>query len=117
MARDYDLILHMDADDEKIFKIVAANARNYLNALPDKEFEVRIVVNAGAVKLFVAEREDLRALAAPLAKDGVKFLLCANALAANNIDRARLWPFCEVVPAGVVEIVRLEREGYAYIKP
>ena len=44
-------------------------------------------------------------------------LLCANALADNKIDHADIWPGCDVVPAGLVEIVRLQREGFAYIKP
>ncbi|MDE5878854.1 MAG: DsrE family protein, partial [Desulfovibrio sp.] len=48
---------------------------------------------------------------------GVRFKICANALAENGIAHERLWPGCQVVPAGLVEVVRLQREGFAYIKP
>ena len=47
----------------------------------------------------------------------MRVMLCANALADTKIDHARLWPGCSVVPAGLVEVVRLQREGFAYIKP
>ena len=40
-----------------------------------------------------------------------------TALAEHGIDPARVWPECEIVPAGLVEVVRLQREGFAYIKP
>ena len=35
----------------------------------------------------------------------------------NNVAPADLWEGCEVVPAGVVEIVKLQREGFAYLRP
>lgn len=44
-------------------------------------------------------------------------MLCNNALNKFGIDREHLWNSASVVPAGVVELVRLQREGFAYIKP
>ncbi|MDE5831596.1 MAG: DsrE family protein [Desulfovibrio sp.] len=117
MSANYDVLLHLDNREDSAFKLVARNAQNYLNALPDEKFGLIVVANAGAVNLFTLAREDLRALATPLVARGVRFLLCANALAENKIDRDRVWPECEVVPAGLVEIVRLQRAGYAYVKP
>ena len=48
---------------------------------------------------------------------GLKIRLCRNALNDNNLTEADLWPGIEVVPAGLVEIVRLQQAGFAYIKP
>ena len=75
------------------------------------------IVNGPAVSQFVKSNEEFRAIAAPLQDQGLRIMLCANALADNNIDHADIWPGCDVVPAGLVEIVRLQREGFAYIKP
>jgi len=52
-----------------------------------------------------------------LAKKGVRFLVCNNSLLKSNIDPAELLPVIEVVPAGIVELVRLQHEGFAYVKP
>ena len=50
--------------------------------------------------------------AALLKERGARFKICANALAEHGIDPARVWPECEIVPAGLVEVVRLQREGF-----
>lgn len=114
---EYDLILHMDANDENIFRLVCRNANNYLNALPDEKFELHIVANGGAVTLFTNDHPELRKLAEELLTRGTRFKICANALKDNNIDPVQLWPGILVVPAGLVEVVRLQRAGFAYIKP
>ena len=44
---------------------------------------------------------------------GLKLRLCKNALDANKMTAADLWPGCEVVPAGLVEIVELQNKGFA----
>ncbi|MDD4474415.1 MAG: DsrE family protein [Eubacteriales bacterium] len=48
---------------------------------------------------------------------GVKFVACNNALMANNIDKYNIIHFVDTVPAGVLELVVKQSEGYAYIKP
>lgn len=100
-----------------MLRLVARNAANYLKALPPKTFQLQIVANAGAVTLFTNDKKDLYELVKPLMAEGVIFKLCANALAENSIPKENIWPGCEIVPAGLVEIVRLQRLGFAYIKP
>lgn len=113
----YDLILHADSADPAILKMVIRNANNYLNALSSENFALIIVANAGAVKLLTNERQDLHELALPVLNRGVNLRVCANALAENHLTKENIWPQCQVVPAGLVEIARLQREGFAYIKP
>lgn len=58
------------------------------------------------------------ALVDPLLLEGVEFKVCGNTLRARSLDAAKLIPDVSVVPAGVVEIARLQiEEGAAYIKP
>lgn len=114
---DYNLVLHIDSKDAAILQLLLRNAANYLGALPNESFELVIVANGPAVLQFLKAEGSLEEKSAELATKGVKFRLCANALKDNGIKREELWPFCGVVPAGLVEIVRLQKEGYAYIKP
>ena len=116
----YDLCLHLDAKDPAILGLVLRNAQNYLNALPDEAFQLDVVANGGGATLFAGEGpdfEDLKAKVAALMQHGVRFKICANALAEHEVAHESLWPGCEVVPAGLVEVVRLQRQGFAYIKP
>lgn len=114
---NYDLLLHLDSGEEDMFRLVVRNANNYLNGLPGEKFELDVVANGAGVRHFTAGHDELRQLAEPLMERGVRFKLCANALADNGIDPVNLWPGCLVVPAGLVEIVKLQRAGFAYIKP
>ena len=43
--------------------------------------------------------------------------MCRNALANNQIRKEDLIDVCETVPAGILEIIDLQRIGFAYIKP
>jgi hypothetical protein len=54
---------------------------------------------------------------AALAARGVVFKVCENSLRASHLGRGDLLPRVEVVPSGTLEIARLQREGYAYIRP
>ena len=117
---NYNLCLHIDARDPAILGLVLRNAQNYLNALPGESFQLVVVANGGGAPLFAEAGPvfaDLRAKTMALMESGVSFKVCANALADNAVEHERLWPGCEVVPAGMVELVRLQREGFAYIKP
>lgn len=113
----YDAILHLDSKDPAMLQLVLKNANNYLNGLPDENFQLHIVVNGAGVTLFTNDHQDLKDLAHPVKMRGVKFKLCANAIKEHNINSQNLWDWCDIVPAGLVEVVRLQREGFAYIKP
>ncbi|MGO4306057.1 MULTISPECIES: DsrE family protein [unclassified Cupriavidus] len=97
------------------------NLRNHLNGAPD----TRIVVVAFGygVDFLVEGAKDSRgnafeAAVGALASAGVDFRVCRNTLTARKISEQSLLMDAKVVPAGVVEIARLQfDEGYAYIKP
>ena len=73
--------------------------------------------NGGAAR-FLARKDNAQTEAIEkLAQAGVSFRVCANAMKKVPITKEDLLPCVEVVPAGVVEIVRLQREDFAYIKP
>lgn len=114
---NYDVILHLDSSEPDMFRLVARNALNYFNALPDEKFELHIVANGGGAILLTMQHADLHELAKVLLAKGVVIKVCANALAEHQIPHADVWPGCQIVPAGLVEIVRLQRVGFAYLKP
>lgn len=114
---NFDLVLHVDSNDAAILRMALRNAANYRAALPDETFRLCLVANAAAVHLFTREHEVFEKEARGLHEAGMRFAICQNALNEQNVARERLWDFCEVVPAGLVEIVRLQRLGFAYIKP
>jgi intracellular sulfur oxidation DsrE/DsrF family protein len=98
-----------------------ANLRNHLNAAPDTK--IVVVAFGYGVDFLVEGAKDSRgntfeAPVAALASSGVEFRVCHNTLAARHISEQNLLMDAKVVPAGVVEVARLQfEEGYAYLKP
>lgn len=52
-----------------------------------------------------------------IATEGVTFHACSNAMRANKIVKEQLPKDVVVVSAGVLDLIELQAEGYAYIKP
>lgn len=113
----YDLLLHVDKADGSI-NTALGNAANYAAALKGEKFNMVLVVNAKGVNELltgssaISQEKLKRAL-----ESGLEIKVCQNALNEHNIKAENLLPQCRIVPAGVVEIVERQREGYAYIKP
>ena len=114
---NYNLVLHVDSDNPGTLALAFTNAANYRAALPGGTFKMVLVANGPAVKLFTRGEEALAAQGEDIATQGLEIRLCNNALTKFGIDPAQIWDCATVVPAGVVELVRLQNEGYSYIKP
>ena len=113
----HDLIIHVDDNDPKRLNLAFNNYANYAAALPGEEYRMVMVVNGPAAQLLKKENEERAARGAALMPQGLAIRVCNNALKAFGVDPAELWDGVEIVPAGVVEVVKLQREGYAYLRP
>lgn len=111
-------VVHLDLEDESRVLTALGNLKNFLAQIPPENADLRVVANSSAAKFFRRERAgEYGDAVAELSKQGVRFLICANSLSKLGIDKAELLEQCEVVPAGIVELIRLQNEGFAYVKP
>ncbi len=110
-------VIHVDQEESAVLTTALGNIRNFLDQVQAPS-DLRLVVNHNAVKFFAAENaQKIAATVSELASQQVRFLICGNSLSRLSIDPASLLPQCEVVPAGIVELIRLQAEGFAYVKP
>ncbi len=113
----YDLLVHVDLPDAGRMSMALTNIKNYQKALVGQEYTVVVLANAGAVPFYLPSNETHTETIKELSEQGVVFKACQNALNKNNIKAEELPAFVQVVPAGIVEIVDLQRAGFAYLKP
>lgn len=108
-------VIHVDEAEK--WTMALGNAKNLTAYCREAgiDWAVEIVVNGGAVSVLTGSHGS-RELEG-LLDQGVTVAACHNALRGNGIDPADLFPGICVVPAGVVELVRRQNEGYAYLKP
>ena len=115
---DTRVVFHVDWEKEKCLNMALNNMTNLLKRVPFKEASICLLANGTAVKLFQRDHalqytSDIH----NLSRKGVRFLMCSNSLDNLGISREVLLESCEVVEAGIIELIRLQAEGYAYIKP
>ncbi len=111
------VVFHLDADEEKRLVMALNNMANLLKEVPPEESSICLVANGSAVKLFQREGAAESARVEELSGQGVYFLMSNNSLSNFNIDRNQLVARCRVTKAGVLELIKRQADGHAYIKP
>ena len=108
-------------DDSARWTMTLGNAANLLQygVSFGTPLELEIVANGPAVRDLRVDTAEKIGLATQLESlaSSVRICACNNALRANKIAVGELYPFIQVVPAGVAEIALRQDDGFAYIKP
>ena len=102
------VIIHV-SEKEKI-KAAYNNIHNLLKEVED--VEVVLLLNSAVVKESVNNK-----LLEKLLKINVNVSVCNNSLKANKIDKSELLDGINVVAAGILELVKRQAAGFAYVRP
>ncbi|WP_300157435.1 DsrE family protein [Solidesulfovibrio sp.] len=111
----FDVVFHVDQDAAAL-NMALSNIANYFAALPHEGCTAVLLVNGAAIRLMTADGEHAKGIG-ELAAKGLRVRVCQNAMRHFDVAPEALHPACEIVPAGVVELVDLQGKGFAYIKP
>jgi uncharacterized protein len=115
---DYKVVFHMDWEQPEVLNLALENMNNLLEAVPKQTISIHLVANGSAVNLFRKDvKTDYVQTIEELKQKGVTFSMCRNALIKRNLQEKDLLESCDVVPAGILEIIKLQHSGYAYVKP
>lgn len=96
------------------------NIRNHLDT--DPTAKITVVTHAFGVDFLMEGMKDrnespFAATVAALVSRGVKFEVCEITLKNRNLKREQFIQEAEFTPSGVVRLTKLQKQGYAYIKP
>lgn len=113
------VIYHVDAVE--MWPMTLGNVRNMLDWLHqnEQEYQIEVLANGPAVKAYLSDglTDAMQVVMAQEKAEGVLFAACNNALKAQHITPEMLIEKTVIVPAGVIELVQKQQEGFAYIKP
>lgn len=115
LKKQEGLMAVFHVDETAKWSLALTNLENVLNEVGQDKAKLELVANAEAVKGFL--EVSLASRMNGLTSRGVRFVACRNALKAFGMENTPLPAFVEVVPAGVVELILRQSDGYAYIKP
>jgi intracellular sulfur oxidation DsrE/DsrF family protein len=110
------VIFHVADGDPAKWVVALNNVFNVRKELGPGNVEIEVVaVNAGLGLLKLESPQSTRI--AEAIKGGVKFVACENSMRGQNVTRDDMLPDIGYTPAGIVELMQRQREGYAYIRP
>lgn len=129
------VVYHADFADPRRFSAMLANIHNMVSTYQAelKEYDVRIVFVSYGIRFVTQDKlagtpfvedavlkqrraELLARLATLRDNEGVKLELCEITREAVQLPKEKIIPGVALVPSGVVRIVELQRQGYAYLK-
>ena len=129
------VVYHADFADPRRFSAMLANIHNMVSTYQSemKDYDVRIVFVSYGIRFVTQDKlagtpfaedaalkprraELLGRLATLRDNEGVKLELCEITREAVQLPREKIIPGVALVPSGVVRIVELQHQGYAYLK-
>jgi hypothetical protein len=118
--RKHKVVYHLDDPDKT--KFVLGNIENNITGVGgvDNIEAIELVVHGPALRGFTAKAidPDVRQALERLQKERVTFGACGNTMKAFNITLDQLPAGAHALPqGGVVRIMELQEQGYAYIRP
>ena len=110
------VVFQVSDGDAGKWNLALNNAKNVQQELGADKVEIEIVAYGPGIGMLKADATtNSRVMEA--AKSGFKMVACENTMTVQKISKADMNPVISYVPAGVVELMRLQSEGWAYIRP
>jgi hypothetical protein len=113
------VVYHIDNAEAQALKGLR-NIRNHLDT--DPSARITVVTHAQGVDFLMEGAKDpsggpYAALVAALAGRGVRFEICEITLKNRSLKREQFIQEANFTPSGVVRLAKLQKQGFAYIKP
>jgi intracellular sulfur oxidation DsrE/DsrF family protein len=105
-------LLSGDASD---WQVTVGNINNLIKGLAPDEVEIEVVAYSQGLGL-VKNGSSMAKEVADLQEKHVKFVACQNAMRMQHVEAKDLLPGVGMVPAGIVEVVTKQEQGWTYIK-
>ncbi len=115
----YNLVLQISEANPALWNLTLNNAQNVLDYFGQDKARIVIVAYGPGLKVLL-KNSPLAARIASEDAEGIEFDAChvtMEAMAKQLGHMPELVPQAVVVPGGVVRIMQLEKDGFAYLKP
>lgn len=110
------VVMQMNDDDATHWRQALGTVRNLLTEVGADNVQIELVAYGPGIHMLRFDSV-VGSQLTELARDGVWLRACGNTLAAQKLRPGDLHAKAEIVPSGVVEILKRQKEGWLYIKP
>ncbi|MBL7815036.1 MAG: DsrE family protein [Saprospiraceae bacterium] len=113
-TKAHKVVFQLTNNDTLAHKALVRQINNLLTAAPNAQIEV-VCHNNGIEFLTAAKTKQAKGITELKAK-GVVFAACENTLRERKIEKTEIVSEAIFVPAGVLEVVMKQEDGYSYLK-
>lgn len=110
------IVFQVSDNDRGKWGLALNNVQNVQADLGAASVDMEIVVYGPGIGM-LKDDSIVASRVAEVMKSGVKVVACETTLKAQKISKSEMMPDIGYVPAGVVELMRKQQQGYAYIRP
>jgi len=113
-APEHKIIFQLTSGDTSAHKQLMKQFNNILTVSPTTKIEV--VCHGGGLDMLVKGKTIVEDKIKNLSDRGVQFMACEFSIKERKVDRGLIISSAGYVPAGIVEIVSKQEQGWSYIK-
>jgi intracellular sulfur oxidation DsrE/DsrF family protein len=120
----HKVAIQVSQDDKGLMNVALNNARNILDYYKQKgeTVSIEIVTYGPGLHMLRADTSPVKDRIGPMALEhpNLAFIACANTQANQSKAEGKAVPLvseAKVMPSGVVRLMELQKQGYAYIRP
>lgn len=110
------VVFQVSDNDPAKWNLTLNNVRNVQADLGADKVTIEVVAYGPGIGMLQADSVVAQRVADALGQN-VKVVACENTMTAKKLTASDMLPKIGYVPAGVVELIQRQADGYAYIKP
>ena len=110
------VVFQISTDSPQTWIVAVHNVHNLQQALLPHHARIEIIAFGRGLRMLLKTSPVARALLA-LHQSGVTIDACKKSVLKQGLPPADMSPVVHYIPSGIAEIVRREREGWAYVRP
>lgn len=110
------VVFQVSDNDPAKWNLALNNARNVKQEFGDKPVQIEIVAYGPGIGMLKADSPTANRVSEAIAS-GIQVVACQNTMKAQKLTPADMNPTVGYVPAGVVELMKRQQQGWAYIRP
>jgi intracellular sulfur oxidation DsrE/DsrF family protein len=110
------VVLQVSDDDPAKWSLTLNNAKNLQTALGADKVEIQVIAYGPGIQMLKFDSPMGNRIREAAAAQ-VKVSACEVTMRSQKLGKEDMLPGISFVPSGVTEILRLQQQGYIYIKP
>lgn len=108
------VVLHLQSSDTLIHKSIVNQIGNIKKALP--QYEIELVCHGPGIDFLLKDKSTYINKLEKMSLTGVSYVACEYTMSQKKIKKEDLVALAFTVPYGIVEIIKKQEDGWAYVK-